>query len=387
MNPWRLALKNSFRQRFRSCLTICGIALALASFCFIQAMLTSWHIGVRQAAKNRLIVRNRASLVVPLPVAHRSRIANTNGVEVVGYGNWFGGKYRNERVGFPQFAIDQDYLRAYPEYIIDPGEMLEYRRDRQGALVGQDLVDRFGLKIGDRIRIDGTIYPGAWDFTIRGVYKGRDAGRVTRQMFIHWDYVNERARAEGVRQPDKVGFFAVQVAAQSDPAEVAAAIDQQFANSSAETLTESETAFQQGFISMSSTIVTLLNLVSILVLAIILLVLMNALFMTARERTREYAVLKAIGFDTLALSKVVLGESLTLALSGFALNGVMLFLLFVVFGKQILGPLKDFFPVFELSITNLLLSLLAALIVGTLAALPPLKAVLAVRVSEALRSL
>ena len=386
MKPLRLALKNSFRQRFRSSLTIFGIALALSSFCFIQAMLNSWYIGVRQASKNRLIIRSRASLVVPLPVAHRARIVNTNGVEIVGYGNWFGGKYRTERVGFPQFAIDENYLRAYPEYVIDPQELTNFRRDRQGALVGQDLIDRFGLHVGDRIRIDGTIYPGAWDFTIRGVYRGRDAARVTRQMFLHWDYLNERVRAAGVRQPDKVGFFAVQVAEGYDPAQVAAAIDAQFANSSAETLTESETAFQQSFLSMSSSIITLLNLVSILVLVIILLVLMNALFMTARERTREYAILKAVGFDRSALTKVVLGESLTLALSGFALNTVFLLLLFVVFGKQILGPLKDFFPVFELNLENVLLSLIAALIVGTLAAIPPLRTVLAVRVSEALRS-
>ena len=387
MNPWRLAFRNSFRQRFRSILTILGIALALASFCFIQAMLTSWHSGVRQAAKNRLIVRSRASLVVPLPVAHRIRIANTSGVDVVGYGNWFGGKYRNERVAFPQFAVDENYLRAYPEYLIDDAQLTDYRRDRQGALVGQDIVDRFGFKIGDRVRIDGTIYPGAWDFTIRGIYKGRDAGRVTRQMFIHWDYVNERARAEGLRVPDKVGFFAVQVAPGFEPADVATAIDAQFANSSAETITETETAFQQSFLSMSSTIITLLNLVSILVLAIILLVLMNALFMTARERTREYAVLKAIGFDTAALTKVVVGESLALTLSGFALNGVLLFFLFVVFGKQILGPLKDFFPVFELSSTDLFLSFAAAIVVGTLAAIPPLRSVLSVRVIEALRTL
>lgn len=387
MRPWQLAIKNSFRQRFRSFLTVLGIAVALASFCFIQAMLTSWYAGVRQAAKDRLITRSRASLVVPLPVAHNFKIASVPGVAVVGYGNWFGGKYKNERVAFPQFAVDDNYLRAYPEYLIPESNFTDYRRDRQGALIGSDIAERFGLKIGDRIRIDGTIYPGAWDFNIRGIYTGRDAGRVTRQMFIHWDYVNERVRSEGIRPPDKVGFFAIQVATGFDPAQVALQIDRQFQNSSAETLTETETAFQQSFLSMSSTIITLLNLVSLLVLGIILLVLMNALFMTARERTREYAVLKAIGFDSFALTQVVLGESLTLALSGFILNAFLLFLLFVVFGKQILGPLKDFFPVFELGSTNLVFSFLAALAVGALAAIPPLRSVLKLRVTEALRAL
>src|SRR5690606_1011774 len=162
--------------------------------------------------------------------------------------------------------------------------------------IGRKLADTYGFKLGDTVPLRGTIFPGTWEFTVRAVYDGKDAKTDTSQMFFHWEYLNETLRQASPRRANTVGVYVVGVKDPDRAAEVAAAIDRVFANSLAETLTETEKAFQLGFVAMTEAIVVAIRIVSFLVIFIIMAVMANTMAMTARERMAEYATLKALGF-------------------------------------------------------------------------------------------
>ena len=383
----RLISRNTLRHPLRSGLTALGIALALLAFCFIQTMIEAWYTGVRASARDRIITRNAVSLVFYLPISYLDSIRQIPGIERIGYGNWFGGTYRDEKYRFTQFAIDDAYLDVYPEFQVDPKAREAWRADRRGALMGADVARRYGFKVGDVIQLQGSIFPGQWEFVIHGIFTGREESTVTRQMFFHWAYLNERNRAEIGREPDHVGYFVMQVKDGVDPATISRAIDARFANSFAETLTESETAFQRSFVSMSSNIILGLNVVSIVVIVIMLLVLANTMLMSARERYREYAIMKSLGFDGRRIAVLIFGESLLISGAGFIMLCLLLIPIFGVNPRAILGELMNFFPVFQLQPLTVGLALLAVLATGVLAGIVPTATINRLRVTEGLRRL
>lgn len=383
----RLISRNTLRHPLRSGLTALGIALALLAFCFIQTMIEAWYTGVRASARDRIITRNAVSLVFYLPISYLDSIRQIPGIERIGYGNWFGGTYRDEKYRFTQFAIDDAYLDVYPEFQVDPKAREAWRADRRGALMGADVARRYGFKVGDVIQLQGSIFPGQWEFVIHGIFTGREESTVTRQMFFHWAYLNERNRAEIGREPDHVGYFVMQVKDGVDPATISRAIDARFANSFAETLTESETAFQRSFVSMSSNIILGLNVVSIVVIVIMLLVLANTMLMSARERYREYAIMKSLGFDGRRIAVLIFGESLLISGAGFIILCLLLIPIFGVNPRAILGELMNFFPVFQLQPLTVGLALLAVLATGVLAGIVPTATINRLRVTEGLRRL
>lgn len=385
MNALLLALRYCLHHRLRTALTAGGIAIALFAFCMIRTFVDAWHSGVRASAKDRLVTRNAVSLVFYLPFSYGARIGQVPGVQNVAWANWFGGIYRDERYRFAQFAVSENYLDVYPEFLLPPEQRKAFTEDRQGVVIGEDLAQRFGLSLGQRMQVRGTLFPGLWEFTVRGIFRGRDSTSITRTMYFHWELLNERNKREIGRQPDHVGIFVVQLAPGADPAQVSREIDGLFANSFAETLTETETAFQQSFVSMSSNIILALNAISGVVIVIMLLVLTNTMLMASRERFREYSILKAIGFGPRRLFTLVVGESLTIGLLGFAILLVLLIPFFVIPGRTILGALANFFPVFEVSMGNIAWSLLAAVVVALIAAAVPVSGVMRIRVSEGLR--
>lgn len=383
----RLILRNLLRHPLRNALTALGIAVALLSFCLIRSMLDAWYSGVKVSAKNRVVTRNAVSLVFYLPLAYRSTIAQVPGVERVGYANWFGGIYKDEKIRFAQFAIDDQYLETYPELQIEPEEKEAFLRDRKGAIIGAELSELYGIEVGDTIQLKGTIFPGMWELNVRAIYRSRDPNMITRTLFFHWDYLNERNKQEIGRQPDHVGIYVIQLRHGSDPALISRAIDQHFANSFAETLTETETAFQQGFVSMSSSIILALDVISCVVLVIMLLVLSNTMLMSSRERMREYAILKALGFGTGRMAGLVLGEALSICACGLALLCAFLYPIFSLPPAAVLGELISFFPVFQLSPATVLLAVASSLAAALVAGLPPLRQVARAKVSEGLRNL
>jgi putative ABC transport system permease protein len=379
----KLVARNAFRARLRTGLTVLGLVIALAAFGLLQTVVQAWYAGADAASPTRLITRNSISLVFPLPIYYRDRIRAMQGVRGVATSNWFGGVWRDERSFFAQFAVDTpQYFAMYPEFVFQPDQWADFLRDRRGAAVGRQLADLYGFKVGDRMPIRGTIYPGNHEFTIRAIYEGRDAGTITRQMYFHYDYLNEYLKERFPRGANNVGVFVVDVVDPARVADVAQAIDAEFANSLAETLTETEKAFQLSFVAMVETIVQVISGVSYIVIVIILAVAANTMAMTARERLAEYATLKALGFGPAFVARLILAESLVIAVAGGVIAIALTPLAAAAFFDSV-G--RTLFVRFEVMPSTYALQAAAAVAVGLLAALVPMVRSARVKIVDGLR--
>lgn len=365
---FKLLLKNAFRHRLRTLLTMVGLVVAICAFGLLRTIVDAWYAGVEGSSSTRLVVRNSTSLTFPLPLGHGERLRAVDGVRQVSWSNWFGGVYITERNFFPQFAVDAaTYLPLYPEYRLSDAERLAFLRDRQGAIVGRKLADKFGWKVGDAIPLRGTIFPGTWTFTLRGIWDGAEARTDESQLLFHWQYLNERLRQKTARRADQVGVFILGIDAPDNAALVSQRVDALFANSLAETLTETEAAFQLGFVAMSEAILVAVQAVSLIIVVIIMAVMANTMAMTARERLAEYATLKALGFSPGFVVRLLFGESLLIAAIG-GLAGLLLTLPLAAAFRAAVGTL---FPVFQVSTLTMALQIGAALGVGAVAAAWP----------------
>ena len=384
MESVKLAIRNALRHRLRTGLTVLGLIVAILAFGLLQTVVDAWYAGAESASNTRLITRNAISLVFPLPITYRDKIRRVPGVTDVSLANWFGGVYISEKNFFPQFAVDPTtYFKLYPEYLVPEEQMKSFLRDRKGAIVGRKLADAYGFKVGDVVPLRGTIYPGTWSFVVRGIYDGAEKGTDTSQFFFHWDYLNETVKRTAPRRADNTGICIVQIAAPELAAEVAGDIDREFKNSLAETLTETEKAFQLGFVAMTEALVIAIRIVSFLVIFIILAVMANTMAMTARERTSEYATLKALGFGPGFLSRLIFGESLAIALAGGMAGIALTFPVADAFAQR-MGTL---FPVFNVSRETIWMQMVAALVVGCAAAIVPAVRASRVRIAEGLRAI
>jgi putative ABC transport system permease protein len=379
----KLVLKNIFRHKLRSLLTIVGLVVAILAFGLLRTVVHAWYAGADMASANRLITRNATSLVFGMPAYYKERIKSIDGVTTVAISNWTGGIYKDEsfRNFFAQFAITDEYWSQYPEFVTRPDELAAWRGDRRGAMVGRLLADQHGFKVGDTLPIRGTIFPGQWEFVIRGIYEPKDETTVTRQMYFHWEYLNERFKQRTGRNYDLAGVFIVTIADGSRAAEISRAIDAEFRNSLAETLTETEKAFQLGFVAQTGAIVTALKVVSFVVIVIILAVVANTMAMTARERLAEYATLKALGFQPGFVAALIVAESVLMTAIG-GLVGIALTFPVAAGFKQAMGSM---FPVFKVTEETVVLQAAAALLVGLLAAVLPAVRAARVRIVEGLR--
>jgi len=369
MFVFRLLLKNAFRHRLRTLLTMVGLVVAVCAFGMLRTIVDAWYAGAEASSSTRLITRSATSLTVPLPLAYAERIRAVDGVTGVSWSNWFGGIYQSERNFFPQFAVDgPTYLPLYPEYLINADQRVSWLRDRKGALVGRKLANKFGWQVGDSVPLRSGIYPGEWNFVIRGIYDGVDASVDENQMLIHWAYLNEtlRARTAG-RRSDSVGVYVTGIRDPANAALVSQRVDAQFRNSRAETLTETEKAFQLSFVAMSEAILLALQAVSYIIVVIIMAVMANTMTMTARERLAEYATLKALGFPPGFVVRLLFGESLLIA----AIGGLAGVLLTIPLAAGFAGATGSLFPVFRVSGTTVVLQFGAALFVGLVAAAWP----------------
>jgi putative ABC transport system permease protein len=365
---FRLILKNIFRARLRSALTLLGLVVAVLAFGLLRTVVDAWYAGSEAASANRLITRNAISLTFTLPTYYRERIRSIDSVEKISMSNWFGGIYQEPKNFFPQFAVTlPQHFEIYNEYLLPLEQMQAMQRDRTGTIVGRSLANQFGWQLGDRIPIQGTIYPGTWEFTVRGIFDGRDEGTLTRQMYFHWDYLNERMKQSFPRAADRAGVFVVSINDSQRSAEISELIDKEFKNSLAETLTETEKAFQLGFVAQSEAIIAAIRVVSFVVIIIILAVVANTMAMAARERTSEYATLKALGFPPSFVSRLVIGESLAITLLG-ALIGIALSVPVAAFFKSLVGSV---FPVFRISQETFTWQFASMVVVGILAAIVP----------------
>jgi putative ABC transport system permease protein len=378
-----LVVKNALRHTLRTTLTVVGIVVAITAFGLLRTIVDAWYSGANASSSARLVTRSSVSLVFPLPLTYAPKLRQVPGVTGVTWANWFGGVYISERNFFPQFGVDAPtYLDIYPEIVLSAEERKAFLADRKGAIVGRKLADKFGWKVGDQIPLRGTIYAGTWTFTLRGIYDGADATTDTSTMYFHWSLLNEMIKRLYPRRADQTGVFIEQLSDPQQAAEVSQAIDATFRNSLAETLTETEKAFQLGFVAMAETILLAIQAVSLVVIVIIMAVMANTMAMTARERSAEYATLKALGFGGGFVAALIFGESIAIALVGGVLGIALTFPLAEAFAATV-GSL---IPSVAVSGETVALQVVAALLVGVVAASTPAWRAARTRIVDGLRA-
>jgi len=377
----QLILANLFRKKVRLLLTLGCFAVALFLFAFLAVVKKAFTGGADLASANRLVTINRVSIIQPIPLSYRDKIARIPGVESVTHDNWFGGVYQDEKNFFPQFAIDPENQRkVFPELIVPEDQWNNFLKDRQGAIAGARTAKRFGWKIGDRIPIKTTIYGtnSAWEFVIDGIYHGKRPEDDETQFWFQWDYFEERVpeRLKGL-----TGWYTVKLTSPDDALRVAKTIDAEFANSPYETKTETESAFAASWAKQFGNIEFLILTIGTVVFFTLLLVTGNTMAISVRERTGELAILKAIGFKDHSVLFFVLTEALAIALVGGLLGLALAILAIPALGAALNGLL----PNLVLSKSMIAVGLGFALVVGAASGLLPGIGAMRLRVVDAMR--
>jgi putative ABC transport system permease protein len=382
MHILKLIFKNAFRHKLRTFLTILGVAIAILSFGLLRTVISTWYLGVEQSSATRLVTRNAISLVFPLPLSYKEKIRQIEGVKNVSYGTWFGGIYIDEKHFFANYAVEPiTYLEIYPEIVIPDDQKETFFRDRKAAVAGRILAEKYGWKIGDIITLKGTIYPGNWDFVLKGIYTGRDENVDETAFVFHWAYLNETLKKTSASRADRVGWYMIEITDPDLAADVSLRIDRTFKNSLAETLTETEKAFMLSFIAMTEAIVIAIKLVSFVIIFIIMVVVANTMAMTARERIGEYAIFKTLGFGGFHITGLVFGESLFITLTGAVLGIILTFPAAKIFGKT----LSTYFPVFNVAPDTIYMDIGVSVLVAFVAAVFPTWRAIQIRIADGLR--
>ncbi len=377
-----LLWRSLWRRRVRTVFTFLSIFVAFLLFGLLMTIRAAFSLGVEIAGLDRLMVIHKVSIIMPLPVAYQARLQAVPGVEVVTHNTWFGGIYQDPTNFFGQFAAEPEpYLSIYPEIRLPPEQIAAWLADRQGAIAGRDLANRFGWKVGDRIPLQGTIYRTkdggtAWEFNLVGIYDG-DPGVDKTTFFFRYDYLDEMRQAGG----GLVGWYIVKIADASESLEMAATFDEMFANSSAETKTTTEKGFIEGFANQIGDIGSMMIIILVAVLFTILLVAGNTMAQAVRERTSEVGVLKTLGFADAAILTLVLAESMFIAVAGGALGLAAAWLI-----VQQGDPTGGLLPAFELPMRDLMSGIWLMVAVGIGAGLLPALHAMRIRITDALRT-
>ncbi|MDB4974602.1 MAG: putative transport system permease protein, partial [Myxococcaceae bacterium] len=296
MNFVGLAARNALRNRFRTSLTIVGVAVTVLAFVLLQTVITSWNIAAEYSAKDRIATRHKLSFVISLPKRYIDTIRELDGVKEASWMNWFGGKdARNPDSFFANFAVDpKSFLDVYDEVALPPEQRAHWLEDRQGAIIGSSLAKQLNLKVGDKFTLAGTIYPGDWVFNVDGVYTATRKSFDQSSFIFHWDYMNESLKDT---RKDQIGWVVTRVKEGKSGADVSAAIDRIFDQYDTQTLTMSERALNLSFLGMFSAVLQAIDIVSAIILLILMMILANTIAMGVRERTSEYGALRALGFS------------------------------------------------------------------------------------------
>jgi putative ABC transport system permease protein len=380
-----VAAKNALRNKFRTFMTVLGGAVAVLAFIMLRTVLFAWNKGVDNAAKDRIATRHKVSIVIPLPKNYIDKIRAVPGVKAASYMNWFGARWpKDPNMFFANVAVEDSIWDLYPEFRIDPDVMARWKEDKQGAIIGASLAQKLGLKVGDKVTLTGTIYPGDWQFNIDGFYTvAPQSGIPQTNFYFHWKYMNDGAIE---RAKDKIGWIVTRIDDPKRSAEISAAIDKTFDDEDNQTSTMSERAMNQGFLGGASAILSALDVVSLIILLIMMLILGNTIAMGVRERTTEYGVLRALGFRPGHIRLFIIGEALTVALLA-GIVGVALSYPIVQLGmgRWLEENMGSFFPTFRIDPASAVLAAILTLILGGIAALIPAIQAGRLQVTEALR--
>ncbi len=380
-----LAVRNLARHKVRSGLTVLAFAVAVLAFVLARTVVAAWHAGEDGAAVDHLATRNRVSFTLVLPRGYIDTVRAVPGVRAATFANWFQGRDpRDPRHVFTSLAVDAaTYLDVFTEIQLPAAARARWLADKQGVILGAELATRLGVTDGDTLVLNGTIYPGEWRFRVAGRFTTDERAPSRRHLLLRWDYLNDSLPAW---RRERLGWIVSRVDATASTAAVSEAIDLAFASNDVRTLTMSERAVQQSFRGMLAALLAALDAASAALLAIMALILGNAIAMGVRERTAEYAVLTAIGFRRRHLAGLVLGEALATAAAGAGLGLALSYLLVDrALGGWIEDNFSGFFPWFHTPPSVMLAALGLALAVGAGAALVPAARVGRLAVADALR--
>ena len=369
-----------WRKKVRTIFTLLSVFVAFLLFGLLMTIRGAFSFGIDIAGLDRLILIHKVSLIMPLPVSYLPRLNTMDGVTMATHNTWFGGVYQDPANFFAQIAVEPEpFMKLYPEYKVSPEHMQAWLADRQGVLVGVDLANRFGWKVGDRIPIVGTIWQPkqgqVWEFNIAGLYDG-EAGIDKTQFFFRYDYLDEnRAGGSGL-----VGWYIVKIDDAAAAQQMSAKFDEMFANSSAETKTTTEKGFVEGFAKQIGDIGAIMIAITIAVLFTMILVAANTMAQSVRERTSEVGVLKTLGFSNVSILALVLSESVLIAVIGGGL-GLATAWAFVQQGD----PTGGMLPIFVLPSRDVALGAGLVLALGLLAGALPAMNAMNLKITDALR--
>ena len=310
MKYFRIIWKNCTRNKRRTILTVLSVGFSLFLVTFLRTLSVEFsRTNESPTAVRRIAVHRSTSLQEDMPQAYRKRIETVPDVERVVAMDWFGGIYREPRNFFANFAVEHaDFFEVFPEVHLSADAKQAFFAQRTAAFCGVKLAERFGWKVGDKITLLGAIYPTDLEFTLVGFYTS-DIDE--RTFYFRRDYMQE-----SLGNPAKVGVFFVLVRSQEATPRVIERIDSMFRNTDAETLSETERAFQAGFQTMMGNVQGLVLSIMAVVVFMILLVVGNSMAMSIRERSHEIAIMKSLGFQNRSLIGILLSESLLISLMG-----------------------------------------------------------------------
>lgn len=388
---FRLVVVNLFRNPLRTFLTMASVTVALFLFCTLGGVLDTLQESIKVGSESRLITRNKISLVQWIPMAYRQRIESVPGVKRVAVQNWFGGQDPNDTRGFfAQFAVDDPFMAIYGKDIdivqyspaqaqvavpegADP-KLASYFVERTACVVGEKLLLKKGWKLGQTITVAGTIFPGNWEFTIRAVYRAKKKSFGDETMFFHYKYLSEK----GMGGQEAVGTYVLELTDPSQANTVLRAVDSQFENAAPATLTETEQAFQAGFVSMYGNVPFVLRVIGLAIVFSILLIAANTMMTSIRERTGEFGVLKTLGFTDGQVFGMVVLEAAVITLGGGLLGALGAKL--AVEGKSL-----GFLPPLSVYWATVFTGVAIAVVIGAVSGLIPALQASRLRIVDALR--
>jgi putative ABC transport system permease protein len=387
MNLASIAFKNTRRNLFRTVLTVIGVGVAMLAFLLLRTVLTAWLVSAEYAAQDRLATRHKVTFIMTLPKRYVEDIRKMPGIQGATWMNWFGAKLPgHEDAFFATLAVDpQSFLEVYDEAVVPPEHKAKWLENRRGALVGAQLARQFDWKVGDKVILEGTIFPGQWEFIIEGIYSASRKSLDQQSFYFHWNYMNDSLPAS---QQEQIGWIASKVPDAGQAATLAKKIDEMFEPRDIQTLSMSERAMNTSFLGMISTLLDAMQIVSIVILIIMMLILGNTIAMGVRERTREYGVLRAIGFLPKHLSTFILVEAGVLGLLGGGLGLLAgFFLINYGVGRVMEETFTGLFPYFRVATQDMVISMVLSVALAVIASIVPAYNASKLHVTDALRKL
>jgi len=379
MKFFPLIWTNVWRRKIRTTFTLLSIFIAFLLFGIVMTIRAAFGFGVEIAGANRLVLINKVTLILPLPISYQRQIQQTPGVQVATHETWFNGAYQQTTNVLTTMAVEPaPFLEVYPEFVLPSEQAAAWLADRQGAIVGKDLAARYGWKIGDRIPLMSSIWQpkNPWEFNIAGIYDGGPSVDKT-QFFFRYDYLDEN-RGDALK--GAVGWYVIKIDDPAKAVELGQTFDAMFANSGAETKTTTEKGFIDGFAKQIGDIGSIMIAIAATVLFMFGIVAASTMVQSVRERTSELAVLKTLGFTDHKILALVLTESLFITLFGGGL-GLLVAWLFVQRGD----PTGGLMPLFVLPPQSIIAGIVLMLLMGLVAGIMPAVGAMRLKITDALR--